>query len=269
MFKNAIKNSINYTRPLLIGKLAYKNKNVSQEISTMIVLNKNGDILTTAHNADLILLSADYNETYPPILKDIKEAKPKNKKKIEKKYGIEEETIVGINTIIIDVVRNIKQLKIIKHPYLNLAVIQLENTNDTTIKTFPKFAKNIPSVGTSVCTVGFAFPEYQAFKYDEENFKIAPAYEIMNFPIFPSNGIICRNIADKKECITMFETNNIYIKGQEGGGIYTPDEQLIGMTIGYQNIHTNNNSLNLTLAINSETIMNFLDENKIEYEVSL
>lgn len=267
MYKNVIKKALEYTRPFLIGRLFYGDKFVSNDISTMIVLNKNGDILTTAHNAEILVSTSDYNDTFPPILKEISEAKPKNIPKIEKKYGIEKNTIVGMQNILIDIADNPGKLKITNHPYLDLAIISIENKENLLVNNFPVFAKNNLEPGNEICTLGFAFPEYKAFKYDEESFKIKSNYEFMNFPIFPTNGIICRNIADKENKISMFEMTNIIATGQEGGPVLDKKGHLNGMILGFKVVSDYGWPIKIGIGINIKTIKDFLNSNNIEYEV--
>ena len=265
MFKKSIKESLKYTRPLLISRLIYENKNVTNEISSMIVLNNEGDILTTAHNADIFIMSNDYNETYPSILKEISEAK--NPAKIEKKYGINKDNIVGMHNVIIDICDNPGKLEIIKHPYLDLAIIRLEHKDNILVKEFPKFIKNKLEVGESLCSIGFALPEYKAFTYDEKNYRIKSNFEFMNFPIFPTEGIKCRNIADKENKVTMFEMSNQIISGQEGGPILNKDGNVVGLIAGYRVFNDINGIIKLGIGINNEAIIDFLDKNNIKYEV--
>lgn len=267
MYKNAINKALGFTRPLLIGKLHYENYKIENDISSMIVLNKNGDILTTARNADIFISCKDYSEIYPPILKELSLGKKKQVLKLEKKYGITKDTIVGMQNIIIDIAKDPGDLKIIKHPYLDLAIIKIQNNDELLIKQFPKFIKNNPEVGTNICTASFAFPEYKAFKYDAESFKIISNYEFMNFPIFPTEGMICRNIADKEDKITMFEMSNLILKGMEGGPVLNKKGEVLGMIIGYRIIYDGIPN-KIGLAINNKAIIDFLDNNNIEYEVT-
>ena len=267
MYKKVLAKALDYTRPFLIGRLYYENKRVSNDISTLIVLNKNGDILTTSHNADVFFATNDYNETYPPILKEISEAKPKHISKIEEKYGIKKDTIVGLQNILVDIANDIGKINIIKHKYLDLAIVSFVGTKDFLVKGYPTFAKNPLSPGESICTTGFAFPEYRAFKYDEENFKLVSNYEFMNFPIFPTEGIMCRNIADKENNVSMFEMSNLIISGQEGGPVLDTKGLLRGMIIGNRIVDDFGGPIKIGIAINNATIMAFLDENHIEYEV--
>ena len=118
MYKNAIKKAIKYTRPLLIGKLQYKDFKVINDIGTMIILNKHNDILTTSHVADTFFKVQDYNEVFPPILKEIDEAKPKHKEKIKEKYGITDDSIIGMQTVVVDITDALDKITIIKHNFI-------------------------------------------------------------------------------------------------------------------------------------------------------
>lgn len=77
MFKKAIEVGSSYTRPLLTGKVKYKDREILNLISTLIILNKDGDVLTSGQVADLFLISKDTNEVFNPIIKEMKDLKKK------------------------------------------------------------------------------------------------------------------------------------------------------------------------------------------------
>ena len=89
----------------------------------------------------------------------------------------------------------------------------------------------------------------------------------MNFPIFPTSGIMQRNIADRKEKITMFEISNTIVPGQEGGPILGKDGLIYGMIVGFRIAQDFGGSIRIGLGINNTAIMEFLDDNNIKYEV--
>ncbi len=268
MFKIAIKNAINFLRPIITARLFYNNDHLNNYISTMIVLNEDGDILTTASNANLILLSEEISEIYNPILKELKDKNPRQKKKIEKKYGITNDTVVAMHNIIIDTANIEGKIDIIKHPDLDLAIIKSEKVNKVHVENFPVFSKKNPQIGTSICNIGFAFPEYDAFSYDEEKCKIKVTNKIMNFPIFPSEGIITRNIADDDNTISMFETSNPVLPGQSGGIVSDKNGYVLGMLIGTKTIKASKDlKMSLGYAINSLVLMEFLETNNIKFNM--
>lgn len=267
MFKNAIKNTTNYIRPIITGKVKYGSTIVHNYISTIIVLNKNGDILTTATNAELLSISEEIKEIYKPILEEIKNAKEKTRKKIEEKYSIDENTIIAMHNTIVDAIKINGKLNIIKHPYLDLAIIKSSNTENVFVQEFPIFKKKY-DVGTSICNIGFAFPEFNAFSYDENTFTIQNHNKIMNFPIFPINSMITRSIADYQNNVSMFETSTSLINGQQGGVVVNKNGEILGILIGSRNFKINEHeTMSLAYAINSETIIKFLEDNNIEINI--
>ncbi len=269
MFVKPIRNSTFYTKPLITGKVLYKNNKILNEINTLIVLNKNGDILTTSYIADLFLIEEDINEVYPPILKEIRSSTKKNRKKIENKYGINNDTVVLLHNILIDIADKPGKLNIIKHNYLDLAIIKIEHKSKILVDKFPMFSFTY-DVGTMVCGVGYAFPEFDTFEFDKMNNKMITTNKVMNFPIFPLNGMITRLINDQNNKLSMFETSMQAIPGQYGGPVLNKEGHVIGMLIGSKKItHSiiddNFSFLDLGVAINSFTITKFLNENGIEY----
>src|SRR5574344_2328350 len=252
MFIKGINKALNYIRPLATGHLYYRNKKIVSSISSLIVLNKNGDLLTTAHNADLFMIADEANEVYTPILKEMQNKSPREIKKIEKKYGINNDTLIGMHNILIDVAENPGKLKVIKHPYLDLAIIQIETKKEVLVDSFPTFLNQNGLIGTSICKIGFALPEYKTFYYDEKSLTLKTNNEFMNFPIFPLEGMITRNIADEKKNITMLEISSMLVPGQEGGALVDVNGNVLGMLLGNKRIISNDETdfrIDLAVAI--------------------
>ncbi len=268
MYVNAIKEGTDYVRPLVTGKVTYENRQILNIINSLMILNSDGDCLTCAHIAELFLAAEDTNEVFSDILKQIKHSSKREIKKIEEKYGIKKDTIIRIHNIVVDVAKNIDKIDIIKHPYLDLAIIKLhEKVN---IKNFPIFNTEDIKIGTSILNLGYAFPEYDTFKYDLEKERMIVTNKVMNFPLFPSPGIITRNIIDPKNELSLFETNAPCYPGQAGGPVLNVEGEVIGLTLASKiiKIHDTQNSsytVELSAAIKSKTITEFLDENNITY----
>lgn len=267
MFVKAIETGLSFTKPVVTGKVLYENRKLINELNTLMVINNNGDLLTSNYVADLFLASEDINEVFPSILSEIKNANKRDMIKIENKYGIKKEAVIAIHSILIDIVDRPGKLTIFKHEYLDLAIITIKNKYQLFTNNFPVFKTNNVKIGTSICGLGFTFPEYEAFEYDLDEDKLIITNKIMNFPVFPITGIITRNVADQKNLITMFETNFAVLPGQNGGPILDVNGLVIGMMIGNKNNYIVNTTVNLTLgiAINSATIVKFLDKHKIQY----
>ena len=164
MYKKACKEALNYIRPIIIGKKYYNNDTIINDIGTVIVLNKNGDILTTKELAENIYLSIDTNSVFKNIFLELKNKKIKEIKKIEKKYSLDNNVITNLQVQIVDVAESITNIEIIPHEYLNLAIIKSENKG-LFINKFPKFINKSVTQGQDFVATGFAFPEYENFAY--------------------------------------------------------------------------------------------------------
>lgn len=269
MFKRPFDKPIAYTRPMLTGKLVYGNRNIINEISTLIVINSDGDILTTAHNADKITLAVKIKHVFSDIMEEIASQTRKRKiKQIEKKYGITSDTVIDLYNIIVDVYEKTPKFNIIKHDYLDLAVIKTEEENDSFVKEFPVLKKQKRLIGDDVYSIGFAFPEFVAFK--EKNNKVVLDEKFIRHPFYPTKGLAERHIADSKRKITMFESSLKFANGMQGAPVFNDNSEVIGMIAGERNIdfideNKRLNYMKTTYSISSNEIMEFLDKNKIKY----
>lgn len=81
MYKKSIKENSNYLIPFIEGIKYYGSNDVEQAIGTMIILNKNGDILTCRHIAEQFLINNELGENYSQLISDIKTAKNKDQRK--------------------------------------------------------------------------------------------------------------------------------------------------------------------------------------------
>lgn len=270
MFIEAISKAIKYTKPLLTGRLFYKDFRIENAIGSLIVLNKDGDILTCGHVADLFMIADDINEVFYPILKELKDKKPKEIARLEKKYGINDQTLIAVHNIIVDIVNNPGRLNIIKHPFLDLAIIKVENHEQILVKEYPIFRKEDPLIGEQLCKLGFAFPEYDTFYYDPEQNLVRTSNNIMNFPLFPLDGMVTRNVVDANNEVSMFEMSSPCLPGQSGGPIFDQRGYVCGIQAGTRRLngHYHENmpfSIDLGIGINVKTITTFLDHHQIKY----
>ena len=270
MFIDAIEKAIFFTKPLLNGQMIYKDRAIMSNIHSLTVLNDEGDILTCGFIADLFKMSEEINDVFVPILQELKNKLPKEIKKIEKKYDIKEQDLIFIHNIIVDIANNPGRLNIIKHPVLDIAIIRLERNQEIFVKDFPVFRKDNVKIGEQVCKIGYAFPEYDTFYYDEHDCIIKTHNRIMNFPVFPLDGMVTRNIVDPNHEITMFEMSTTCLPGQAGGPIIDQDGNFAGLLVGTKRISSSYNSempfeLDLAVGVHVNAIKDFLDANDINY----
>ena len=82
MYKKACKEALNFIRPMIIGKKYYGVNDILNDIGTIIVVNQNGDMITTKEIAENIILSIDTKDVFTPIFAEMQN---KNYKQIKSK----------------------------------------------------------------------------------------------------------------------------------------------------------------------------------------
>ena len=284
MYKKSIKENSKFLLPFVEGIKYYGSNEIEHALGTMIILNKDGAILTCKHIAQEFINNDMLGNNYHHIISEVRKCKDKdNLKEIEKEYNLKKDTVVLTNiNLPFEINRNI-DIEIKMHKYLDLALIKFKNVKFSCEK-YPIFSKKQVEQGQSVCKLGFAFPEYSYFEYSKEKENIVLKKELVsNFPLFPTDGIVTRNIMDEKGKISMFETSTPGIRGQSGGPVFSPEGIIFGIQSMTKQIDLNfdvntnvkrgNNTkkvtytpfINLGICVSSTEIIDFLDENNIEY----
>ena len=284
MFKEAIKKNLNYTRPLLTGERLFNDTEVNPGISSFIILNKDGYILTCKHVAEKIVIANELEQKYQNYLREIDGKTIKELKEIEKKYDYNEEKLVQAKNIFMNCFENGRLEQIIFHNNYDLAVIKFTNFKDVNANVFPTFTTDNIEPGESICKLGFPWPTYDCFKFNSRTNEI----EIKNdasfmTPAFPLDGMITRTISDENGNEFAFETSTPGLKGQSGGPVFDKDGNILGIQSATtsldlmfdidtevvrsnKKVHVSEKQfINLGIVVSSKVIMKFLDDNNIKY----
>lgn len=284
MYKISIKDNTQYLIPFIEGIKYYGSNDLEQGGGTMMILNDKGDVLTCAHIANEFIDNDNLAKSYSQFIQDIKLSKNKEQRRqIEKKYGIKKDTPVLTHIDLPLDIQGELTFDITFHEYLDLALIRFKGIKTERDK-YPIFSKEFPEQGQSVCKLGYAFPEFDIFKYSNDLDNIVIKEDgIRNFPVFPLDGIVTRGIVDEHNNLSMFETSTPGLRGQSGGPIFGPDGIVYGiqsMTVhfdlnfdvnktvkrGIENKKVNFTPfINLGVGISSTEIINFLEKNNIEF----
>jgi len=283
MYKKAIKDNSNYLLPFIEGVKYYGSNEIEHALGTMMILNKNGDILTCKHIAKEFIENDILSKRYREFLDECKKASKSEKERIEKKYGFKGNSVVLTNINLPFEVQGEIGIEIKFHEYLDLAIIKFKNVKFDCEK-YPIFSKELPVQGQSLCKLGYAFPEYSYFEYSKKDNNIILKKEMTsNFPLFPMDGIMTRLVVDEKGIISMFETSTPGLRGQSGGPIFSPEGVVFGIQSMTRHIDLNfdvnttvkrgiSNKkvvytpfINLGVGISSVKIIEFLKENGVEY----
>lgn len=281
MYKKAIKENSKYLLPFIEGIKYFGSDEIEHALGTMIVLNKNGEVLTCKHIAERFVENDFLSKRYKSIIND---SKTMSKEEIKKKYNIDDDSVVLSNISLPFEVPEKVDIQIKMHEYLDLALIRFKGIN-IECDSYPKFSKTMPMQGQSLCKLGYAFPEYDYFEYSKAKNNIVMKESITaNFPLFPMDGIVTRLMGDEKGIISYFETSTPGIRGQSGGPVFSPEGVVYGMQSMTKHIDLNfdiNSSvrrgatskkvvytpfINLGVEVSSPKIIEFLKENNVKFE---
>lgn len=281
MYKKSIKEISRCLIPFVEGLKYYGFDDIEHNIGTMIILNKNGDVLTCKHIAEHFLLNSNLKEVYPKLMKELRNSN--NIVDIENKYGLNKNSIVLSKIEFPYANKSEFNIDIVFHKCLDLALLRFKDIKFE-VDNYPIFSRDIPDPGQSVCKLGFAFPEYDCFIYSKDLDDIILKKDIVsNFPLFPMDGIVSRHIVDENGNITMFETTSPGLRGQSGGPIFSPDGLIYGIQSMTKHIDLNFDInqyvkrgmddklinytpfINLGVGITSLEVIKFLEDNKIEF----
>ena len=278
MYKKSLNENSKYLIPFVEGVKYYGSDNIEHNLGTMMVINKNGDILTCKHIASEFVANLELGKTYKSIMDEMDNVKNHQERKmIEKKYELNDESVVLSNINLPFQVNGDIEINIKVHKYLDIALINFKGIKFD-IDTFPTFSTKLPLQGQSVCKLGYAFPEYDFFEYSESQRNIVMKKDIIaNFPLFPLDGIVTRHVMDENKKISMFETSTPGIGGQSGGPIFDPQGLVYGMQsmTKYMKLPVNlinkddkfdiNPYMSLGVGVSSVEIIKFLEENNIKF----
>ena len=285
MFKNAIQKNLKYTRPLFTGERNFNQTKVNSGISSFIILNDEGYILTCKHVAEKVILANELENKYHSYLKEIEGKTIKELKELNEKYEYSDESLVQCKNLFMNCFENGNLEQIIFHNKYDIAILKFAGFSRVNTEVFPIFTSDDIVPGESICKLGFPWPTYDCFEFNKKNdsieIKDSASFET---PAFPIDGMITRIICDENGNEFAFETSTPGLKGQSGGPIFNTNGEVLGIQSATTsldlmfdidtNVIRNNKEvhvsekqfINLGIGISSKAIMKFLDDNHIKYE---
>ena len=290
MFSKAYQIASHYTQPILISHVKFDGT-VECGVATFVIVNADGWIITAAHVFDILIAhqrdTVEINQ-YTQQLQGINNNPNLN---THQKNGQIEALNPNPNWI-----KNCSYWWGADHHRIDniqllgendLAIGRLINYNPEFCKQYPVFKKPVNlSMGTSLCKLGYPFHEVKAsFIEANSSFQIAP--DALPIPRFPIDGILTREVLMGKSSngffdIKFIETSTPGLRGQSGGPIFDTQGNIwalqsrtahlsLGFSpkikVGNQEI-TEHQFINVGMGVHVETILKFMDTNKLQYQVS-
>lgn len=290
MFSMANELARQYTEPTITFAKTIDDK-VLCSSGAFVLLNENGWIITVAHLWDYFAKFVDdessikkYYEEIDHIQKNNSLSKADKKKKLSK---IKKDSTWLTNVSFWWGADYRKLVDTVIFAEADLAIGRLEPFDPDPNKYYP-FIKNPENIkpGTSLCKLGFPFHEATA-TYDGDTNCFNIGENVLPMPFFPMEGIYTRDLfagksKDGKYDINFLETSSPGLRGQSGGPIFDSNGVLWAIQCRTNNLDlgfsptiirngksiVENQFLNVGIGIHPRVIVQFLNENNVNFKLA-
>ncbi len=244
MFEHSIEAVANFTRPINTIIRTYGGKQIIPGSSTLFFVNRDGYAITCKHVADMLANADKINHTHAAF-KNERDALPKDGKYkmrlkgLELKYKYTDDTVVQIKNMFVDCVDTMSSYTCHAHATQDLAIIKFNDYKTLHYTGNAVFLKDTGTIrqGNFLCRLGFPFPEFTNFKYNETIDDIEWTNTgIQASPRFPIEGMVTRFLAESNQ-ITGIEMSTPGLRGQSGGPLFNDKGIVYGMQFSTKHLH--------------------------------
>lgn len=247
MFTKAIEISAKYTRPIYSISRNYGSTTIQPGTASLFFVNLDGWALTCRHVVNQLDVGASLarkRENFHRELASRRETEKEKRllKELEKKYGYKKNFTFELHNRFIDCVEGSLKLHVIKHKKYDLALIKFENYTRLLCDMFPIFPSDTSSLqqGKMLCRLGFPFPEFTNFAYDDKADKLTwTDTGRATTPRFPIEGMVTRHLLDDEGKIFGFEMSTPGLRGQSGGPAFDTEGKVWGVQFATQHLDLN------------------------------
>lgn len=237
MFVEAIKIAAKYTRPIHSISRNYSSTTIVPGTATLFFVNSDGWALTCGHVANQLAAAEALAKKAQDFQSELTSRHGIQKEKrllkeIEKKYGYTKNTPFELYNRFINCVEGSLNCHITKHKKYDIALVKFENYTRLLCDAFPIFPYDTSSLqpGKMLCRLGFPFPEFNNFAYDDKANKIHWTETGRKAtPRFPIEGMITRHLLDNEGQVYGFEMSTPGLRGQSGGPAFDTEGKVWGV----------------------------------------
>lgn len=292
MFVNAIEEVGRFTRPIHTISRNYNDTTVAPGAATLFFVNENGVAVTCRHVINLLGNRLAINEHYNKFRTEKMAIGRNNKynqriKGLEEMYNYKPDALIQLKELFVGVTtETTSAYRWINHPIYDLSIVVFENFKNPAYQSYARFVKDssILKQGKFLCRLGFPFPEFTNYRYNEsiDDIEWTETGQVET-PRFPIEGMLTRHLLHERTIFGL-ELSTPGLRGQSGGPLFTSDGLVCGMQSGTNHLHLGFDMKNFELKTNGKTIRvnnqpflnvghcvhvdvikNFLRDNNIKY----
>lgn len=293
MFVDAIEKVAGYTRGLHTITREYGNNVAIPGAATLFFVNELGCAITCKHVAVLIAQVDQVNNNFQKFKNErdaLTGSGGKYKKKLrelEQKYKYTDGITIQIKNTFMNCVDKMTGFEVYLHPTDDVAIIKFQGFEKLPYKGYATFLKDASYIkqGKFLCRLGFPFPEFSNFGYNEEKDDIEWTGDgKKDTPRFPIEGMITRGILDANGAKKGIEMSTPGLRGQSGGPLFDQNGVVYGMQSSTHHLHlgfdikdkeiregskikkvSNHPFLHLGNCVHVDIIKSFLKEKEFKY----
>jgi hypothetical protein len=292
MFKTAIEKVGGFTGAIHFISNTYGEKEILPGAATLFFVNEEGVAITCRHVSSLIRQTGEIATKYAAFLEEKKQLARsgsfnKKIKELKEKYGYDNPKIdCQFLYQLIDCVDQSGTIEVVEHASADLAILKLKGFTSKRYNGYALFAKNSNELqpGLSLCRLGYPFPEFSNFSYDEAEEKIGWTSEPTRVVRFPIDGMVTRHLASPDGKISGVELSTPGLRGQSGGPLFDQHGVIYGMQSLTNHLHlgfdmknkeivsggkkikvTNQPFLHVGHCVHVDVIKEFLQANGVKY----
>lgn len=238
MFVEAIEKAARFTRPIHTITRNYRSTTIQPGSASLFFVNAEGWALTCKHVTDLILSADPVNRRYRQFQREAHDLIVRKRKAalkdLEKKYEYSERITVQVKNTFVNCTDGKLDLKVVAHKALDLALIKFSG-GKVLCEEFPVFPADTSALkpGRSLCRLGYPFPDFTNYRYDEEKDDIVWTTEGRpHTALFPIEGMLTRMLLQNgsgQEFVSGFEMSTPGLRGQSGGPVFDHDGKVWGI----------------------------------------